>query len=414
MKGNHIKMATQYMQSPFIYKIKFKIGNIDLSNQILGISFINSINIMFQIFKINVILNKSDIVKEKIFGDKYANLTIFFKHRKYEYKLIILDHRFDSQNINSNSTSTDACNCEFKCALECDFKILSKDYVKVFHNKTLKEIIKTMSDDLGINLFLNPYELNGNKIDQVLLSHRNPVQHVLYLDKYFGLYDGPLLVFLYNKNLVIDNLNYLIKTPPVLMFNRFNYASGQNVLNPPKGIIKYCEKNENCFNFYNPLFYTNNGPKKVGIMGETIEIIAKPSTKLFYPIELKLSNICKECGVVDGFDKTFYNPELKNNKVYYIDETGYEETKFFARAFFSKKVANQFQIKFELNGYILLQHVNSIGQPFLLKSWDPNEIELNGKYILQSIEINLINSRNEWQERVVIYGMKTNFVAGRT
>ena len=392
------------------YTIELKIKDQDYSADINRVRIVSSLATSYQIILLNLFLDSNDIILKKILGQDPIKLTVSLvkegttPDESAEFDLMILNPNFSTGIKTMNSQFSQPVRTEYNIMTipRDPFQTITTNVNSIFFNKTPREIITNLIPD-GVTLKYDTDNENKNKIDQVIIPPGTLAKAIQYLDRSFGLYDGPCAMFCnYDNTLTIQNLATRIKKKEA--FTIYQLSSDD----PNSGdTIKKCGDGIN-FYTYSPMKNSYIANSKFAALSKTKKFIAKPNDQLFYVIENDLNSICKEFGLISKNDDLELDNATSERVSYDIEDTGYETDNTPLIAKISKQIANLSTLSIGIERNLPILNLMQVGNAIKLITKIVEHINLTGKYILKSSDITLTKQGGGWDNTCIIHLIRTN------
>ena len=398
------------------YDIQVKIGNLDYSNDLISLRIVSSLASSYQIVTLEMILDQTDIIFERIFGKEPINLTIRYLGRgsetqiTEEIKMELIHLRSDSKmSIRNTQAKEDNKLLErvtFITVPRNAFKTSSTLINAIYLNKTCKEIIDDIiSKNTKAKLNIDNDNLNNNKIEQIIIPPMPLNKVIRYLDNNFGIFNGASNSGFcqYDNTFNIYNLSKRITKSQI--FNIYQLATDNE---ENKDIINKCIDGENFYSF-DSLINTYSGNTKLASLSKKINHIVKPNDRLYHIITQDLEKVCSDFGANIKNKEIFIDPILNERETYKITKTGNETSDVFANSKIARSIIGLSSVLVNLEKNLPILNLMKIGEPVNLKTGTLEYIDLSGKYILKSSDLSFSREdvRN-WMSFAKLILIRTN------
>ena len=157
-------------------------------------------------------------------------------------------------------------------------------------------------------------------------------------------------------------------------------------------------------------FYTYNnissdyiGNSVFAVLAKTMKHIVKPRDTLYTLIEKDLETLSEEQGLISKNAIIRYDTNIERTK-YYTDHTGYDSSETFINT--AKKISSLAVLGVLIEKNLNVPLLIRVGEPVIFETKNPNYIDLTGKYILRSSDINFYR-QGDWQATCCLTLMRT-------
>ncbi len=408
------------------YNIRLMIKDENYSNDVSNVRISSSLATGYQIVTITINITPQNIILNKLYGQDSIKLYIYkldetegILTETMEFDLMLLNSSFDIPLSDLMITKTQMDRTEFDLITvpRLPFETMTTMVNPIFGltpngktpwtgPKTIKQMIETIvSEGITTGPKLE-YDIDSENTDEILQCCIPPTtfyKAVKELDKNFGLYNGIPVVFCqYDNTIQIMNLSGRIKKNYTLLIEHLTNQYKEEDIVKSMTDKKY-------FYTYDNLFTNYVGNSKFGVIGKTIKHIVLPSDMLYHTIEQDLSDICNDTGIVGQSkeDVTYINTSVTKRTKYYIDNNGFEKSSTFATSKLSKQISDISRLSFMIERNLAIENLIKVGSVVKLKTKTQEHIDISGKYILFSSDINWVK-QSEWQTTASLELIRTN------
>jgi hypothetical protein len=229
-----------------------------------------------------------------------------------------------------------------------------------------------------------------------------------YLDQRFGLFDGVAGVFCTNDNVIfVKNLTKkLEKNQSITIYQIVEDKDNNEVIqNSLSGKVFYT---------YAPIKTDHAGNAKAATLSPTMKSIVKPKDTLFHTITKNISDVynqfsCAYRNSTTKINEFIMDPAISIEKRirYFTEDTGneYSETQFNSR--YGRSLSNMSTISIKIERNIVLENLLNVGECVKFNVDMIELIDLSGKYILWSSDINF-QKKGEWECTAGLNLMRSN------
>jgi hypothetical protein len=173
------------------------------------------------------------------------------------------------------------------------------------------------------------------------------------------------------------------------------------------------EKSADGKNFYTYDTVDNsyNANTKVAYMAKDIKYVVNPKDTLYHVVEHKLDELSKTSGAVyqSRMDNQFsLNLDDNVSRVQInSDHIGYEKSTTWATAKDARQMISLANISINIERNLRILNLMNVGEPVKVITKTLEYVDLSGKYILKSSDINF-SRRKDWETTVRLNLMRTN------
>jgi hypothetical protein len=398
------------------YDIQVKINNLDYSNDLISLRIISSLVSSYQIVILEMILDQTDIIFERIYGKDPINLIIRYLGRGTEnqfteeirMELIHLssDSKMTIRNTQSKEDNKFLERVTFVTVPRNAFKTTSTLINEIYINKTCKEIISDfVSKNTKAKLNIDNDNINNEKIEQIVIPPMPLNKVIRYLDNNFGIYNGASNSGFCQYDNVFNVFNLSKRITKSQIFNIYQLSTdGED----NKKIINKCIDGENFYS-YDSLVNTYSGNTKLASLSKKINHIVKPSDRLYHIISQDLEKICSDFGANVKNKELFIDPILNERETYKTTQTGNELSDVFANSRIARSIIGLSNVIVNLEKNLPILNLMKIGEPVMLKTGTLEYIDLSGKYILKSSDLSFSReSVRNWMSFAKLILIRTN------
>jgi len=402
----------RYWSPSRTYEFELKIGNRDLTPDLYKLTVVTGIDFPYQTFQLELFLDPSDIILEKIYGQQEIKLVSTFfatapniPNDVIEFDLMYLsgDLNLQIQNTIQDKQDVKRVPISFTAVPRDAFKIMSNYVNDVYENASVAYVVEDLVrkskgivqyDNVGRNLTIT---------DQIIVPPTTLYQAIKHLNRTFGLFDGWLgLWCAYDRKLYLKNLSSKMKSSN--LFTVYQFAS--NVDNSE--IIQKLD--EKTYYTTQPIQTSYNGNTKFAIYAPTMKHIVKPKDKLSYTIELNLESFSKDYGIISKKNKIFFDNlaiNSSNRKRIYKDHTGYENTQSFINANMAEEIGDLTELEIKLERFLKLKSLMNVGESVKFVSKIDDYKDLTGDYIMRGSQLNFTKAK-DWESSAILKLIRTN------
>jgi len=381
------------------YDLQLKIKGLDYSNDLYRLRLTSSVNSPYQIVSLDMFIDPNDIILERIFGRDPLKLNIRllgdveYISEQIDLELMYIKGGFQLGMKNEYSEIRQSDRSSFNIIAVCrnPFKTITYPVNEVYLDTTIEGILEDLVSKSGSTLQIDKEGLNDEKIDQIIVPSTTLYKSIQYLDRRFGIFRGACVVFCrYDNKLFIKNITS--KTKMNQTFTVYQLASDS----PDNTKIISSSLDGHTFYTYDKIDtrYSNN--VKFSVAANIEKYIMTPKDQLYYVLEKNLKDICSENGVIYQNKNVEFDSILEQRETSIKDPCAYETSDTFVVAKMSKYIANMSTVSVNLERNLPILNLINIGEAVKLVCKTVEYIDVSGKYILKSTDIDF-RKEKDWQ-----------------
>jgi hypothetical protein len=396
------------------YEFELKVGSFDLSNDLISLNIITSVDLPYQTFLLTFFVDPKDFITEEIFGQKPIKLVVKllatdqFPQEAINFELMYLhsDMELQTQMQNPAEYQKDRTQVTISAVSRTAY-ITMNTIVNSIHAGTFVETaITSMVSSSGASLKYDQNGKNTEVIDQILVPPSTLYQTLRYINRTWGIYDGAPAIYCSYDNIVhIKNMTNKMRQAQTFTIYQMGTDSDNTEL------ISKCNDGKHFYTIY-PLSTKYEGNSVFALLAPTQIYVVKPRDRLFENIQINLEDFSKTKGLIDKNKTIFFDKQaLKSDTRVSIhkDHTGYETDQSFINANMSQKIMNVTELNATIERSIKILNLMNVGEPVLVTSKTNEQDRLAGKYILRTSEIRF-NKSKDWESSAVMNLIRTNRV----
>jgi hypothetical protein len=396
------------------YDLQLSIKDIDYTVKLRRLSIATSITVPWQTVTLSLEMDSNDMVLDKIYGQDPIELNIRtlgatgLPTEQVIIDLMFLDSNYDlvMKSANSQKDMKDPTLIEITTVCREAFQTMTTVVNSLYYDSDIQSVINNLVQNriTGASLNYDSQGTNNEKIDQIIIPPTTFHQAILYLNHYFGVYDGLLGFFcLWDNIIYLKNLTKKPVTSDVFKIHQLasDTPAGDIISAPADGKSFYT--NESVETLY-------IGNSIVAVTAPTLKYIVKPKDTLSHTIDINMNTFAGSYGIIAKNKKIFFDTEAigSNRQRIYTNHTGYEKTKSFINANLAKEIAEMSLLNISLNSKNLaLLNLMNIGEAVKFESKIADYTQMNGKYILKSSEL-AFEKLKDWEIYANINLIRTN------
>lgn len=397
------------------YEFKLIIGDEDYSNDIVRISIQSSTLTPYQNVFLELFLDPTDLITNKIYGETKIAFTIILKGDTNQADtMVVMDLMFlktstqySMQRSSEAQTATQKTRQSIiiETVLRNAYKTMNTVVNNIFYNADSETIITTLVNSIQSKPKLE-YDTNGKntlRFDQLLIPPSTLFRTINYLDRIYGIFNGILSVNCFYDNTVrIQNLSKKIQTDQALTIYQLATDIDQS---------KILESNDpTVFYTKEPVNLINRGNSIISVVSPSTVYIVKPRDQLFRNLSFSTSDVGISYGITDKRREVKWDKEAiseNSRKVYRTNQTGYDTDQVFSISDISKKIQDVSVISIGLQHNLPILNLMKVGASV---NFIPQVVDykpIGGMYVLRSSDIGWVRSK-VWESWARLNLMRTN------
>jgi hypothetical protein len=423
------KASDVYFKQNRLYDIIVKIKNLDYTKDLVSVDFASSLSTAYQVVDLVFSLDPNDVIIEEVFGGAPIKLSITLYRENtfpgpridvdlmYVKSDFLLTEKTQASSI-GDQTIKDRTPLLITTVAREPFKIMTTLVNDVFIGNTIREVITSLSSDVGATLKMDSDGENTEVIDQVCIppttfykaiKEHNRMKTDLFdgfLDQRFGLFMGTPGVFCqYDKTVNIKNLTSKLKKSQI--FTVYQLSSQTDAKIQDK-IFNECMKG-NTFYTYDTIRTDYSGNAKFAELGKDIYHIVKPNKTITSLVTQDLETIAKTYSLFYSEKNTdLFIDKSTNRTKYYNEDTGYNTSPTVFNSRFGRLLSDLSSITLNLERNLPVMSLIDVGECVKFKPQTLEYNDLEGKYILWSSILKFRRPSGDWASTATINLIRTN------
>lgn len=394
-------------------EFELKIEDVDLTNDVYKITILTSVDVPYQTFIIELFLDPTDVILEKIYGQNpikfktmlYAETSPHVPKEVIETELMYVDgnHPMVMLVQNPETTQKDRQSITITAVPKDAFKTMTTFVNDIFQGNKIENAITDIVNTTGATLKYDNNGKNTEVIDQIIIPPATLYQCLKYINRTWGIFNGPPAIYcLYDNTIYLKNMSLKMKTSHKLTVWQLALdAKTSDIISQTEG--------ETTFYTIHDLNTKYRGNSVFSVLAPTMKHIVKPRDRLSHTIEINLEQFSKQYGLIAKSDKIFFDKtSLTSGRVsIYKDHTGYELTQSFINANYSKDIANITDMQVIIEQSFKLKDLMEVGEGVQVRSQVSTAEPLVGKYILRGTEMSFTKAK-DWESSAKLFLIRTN------
>lgn len=407
------------------YGISCKVGKFDITNDLIQMSIVSSVEIPYRTYVLDFFLDPDDMILEKIYGQDPIKITIKvfgssenIPHEIIETNVMALGSKFDLLMKDSMPEIPDKIRSSVRIrAVPLEgYRSMTSFVNGVYIGKNLRTIVTELATRAGATLLYDGVGENVREYDQIIVPPAPLYKALKYLDRTFGFFNG--LAGIYSSSTKIQRTSAIVGNikPRIYLRNmtegkRFSEISITQLSTDNR-------KQEDLMNIFDgKTFYTYNqveteytGNTIFSMYGNKMKHIVKPRNTLYKTIELDTEEFAKNYGITTKKDLAlFHSVQGQEKRIsFFKDHTGYDDTETHIRAIHTKYFAQMSILKVHLEKWLILENLMNVGISARFNSKIQDVRDLTGNYVLKFSLVHFIRSPRDWECGVTLHLVRTN------
>lgn len=395
------------------YEFNLKIGDLDMTNDLIKLTIITSIDMPYQTFVLDVFVDAHEFVLNEIYGQKPIMLTSILKAtseyplEEIEYELMYLDSNMPliSQAQITSDLQIDRAQISITAVGRNPYISMNKTVNRLYQGVKIEDVLEDIVPDSGaIDFIYDKKGRNEEVIDQILLPPTTLYKQIKYLDRTFGVFNGAMALFCLHDDIVyLKNLNEKMKASHAFTIHQLATDADNT------DVFGKCEDGKNFYTIRD-IDTTYKGNSAFGVLAPRIIHVVKPRDKFAVNIINDLEDFSKKHGLISKSTKIFYDKEAlsyRNRIAVHGEQTGYDENESFITARYAKKVSALTEMTVTVEQSMKLLNLMNVGEAVFLNSNTADTRDLTGAYILRASELTFMRQR-DWESLAKLNLIRTN------
>jgi len=401
---------SRYWTPDTTYNIILKVGNIDLTPDLVSLRIITSIDLPYQTFMLQLFYDPNSMILNEIYGQKPIKLIINllatnrFPLETTIFELMYLESEMELEMQISvpQNIQKDRKPVVITAVPRAAYKTMNYYTNSTYLSKTLNEVISDLVSPTNATLRYDSEGRNNLTIDQLLIPPNTLYKNLWYVDKTWGLFKGVPAIFCSYDNVVhIKNLSKKMNRNQ--KFTIYQLSLDQDNTE----IIEKCTDGKSFYTTEN-IKTSYKGNTIVALLAPKQRAIVKPSDRLYYMFETTLTDVAKEYGVIAKNDKIHFDDLLSTeSRISTISAVGYDLDDTFFITSVTQQLANVTDLGIRITGSLHILNLMEVGEPIQVVSKITDKTNILGKYILSTSEI-AFDRVKTWETSASLHLIRTN------
>lgn len=397
------------------YDFTLRVGDLDLSTDLQRVEIRSAVTIPYPHIFLDIFMDAEDILEEQLFGQQPIKLIIRL-HGKEPALLETIDFKFDLLYIDTESdykpsqasSITDQVErtiVRLKTVPSSAYKTMSTMVNGLYFNQTPFNIISDLMQYVpGAELQYDPVGRSTLAIDQLVIPPSTLYQVIKYLDRTYGIFNGPLGLYCsFDNKIRVQNLSTKVKTGQQLTLHMLATDVDNSKVMTTEDATQFYTKEQ--------IIHTYTGNTMFSTLAPSVQYIVKPSNALYASLDIDLESLAKSYGVIERNNpKIYYNSDAidpTRRIVIEKDQTGYELDTTFINAELSQKLVNMSVVVATIEGNLPTLNLMTVGEHVKIKAQVDSQLKVGGAYILKGSDIQFMKA-TAWESFARIHLVRTN------
>ena len=407
-----------YWHPDVTYDFTLRIGENDYSTDLVRVEIRSAVNLPYQHIFLDIYMDPRDILSEELFGQQPLKLIIRLKGKEpggfgddieFDLMYINTEGEFAPAQQSYLTDQWERSIVRLKTVCSKPYQTMSKMVNNIYFNATPNTIISDLiNNNTNAKLNYDPMGQSSLAIDQLLIPPTTIYRVVKYLNRTYGVFDGPLGFHCsFDNKVKVQNLSTKVRNAQ--KFTLYLIATDRE---NEDDVYKGNDDGETSF-FYTKSAVSNayQGNSIFAAAAPTRRYIVKPRNTLYQRIDVNLQSFSKKYGVIErNNDSIYYNiqtidPEKRIS--YHKDQTGYDTDQTFINANLSPQVVDMSTLSADIEGNLPVLNLMEVGEHIKVISHVDDHLKLGGAYILKGSDIQFMKART-WEAAAKIFLSRTN------
>ncbi|MFW9871845.1 MAG: hypothetical protein ACFFG0_02000 [Candidatus Thorarchaeota archaeon] len=403
---------SRYWTPTRTYEFALKVGSKDITNDVHKVSILTSIDVPYQTFVIDLIIDSNDFILEEIYGQKPLKLTsTLLETSQVPQEIIEFDLMYLSSDMPINikvdiaeGKQKDRMPISIIAVARQPYKTMNTFVNEIAQGQTVASVIQTLVSNTNATLKMDSGGQNNTVIDQILVPPSTLYKCLGYINKTFGIFDGMPGIYCSHDN-VINIKNLTRKMNQAQAFTV--YQLGLNVDNDK--IIERCSDGKHFYTIRD-IDTSYKGNSVFAVLAPQMNFVVKPRDRLYHTIGVDLESFSQNYGLISKSNKIFFDKTALSTDsriTTYKDHTGYELTSSFINANFTKNIGHITETALVVEQSLRILNLMNVGESVEVISATSETSEITGRYILRRSELSFSKSK-EWSATGLLTLIRTN------
>lgn len=425
MAGTQNRSA--YNQPTRNYALTCKVGKVDLTNDLVQMSIISSVEIPYRSYILDFFLDPDDMIIEKIYGQTPIKLSIKvygtsegIPHEIIETNLMALGNKFDILMKDTQPQIPDKIRSSIRVrAVPLEgYSVMTAFVNGVYLGSNLRTIVTDLVSKAGGELLYDGLQENTTTYDQIIVPPSPLYKALQYLNRTFGFFNG--LAGIYSSTAKVQrrsNAAIVANLKPRVYIRNMTEGKKFSDITITQLSTDSNQQEELLNIFDGKTFYTYNsveteyvGNTIFSMYGNKMKHVVKPRDELYRTIELDTEEFAKEYGITTNKKlDLFHSIQAQNKRTsFFKDHTGYDDSQTHIRAIHSKFFAQMSVLKVHLEKWLILENLLNVGTSATFRSKIQDVRDLTGNYVLKFSLTHFVRATRDWECGVTLHLIRTN------
>jgi len=394
------------------YDFILKIGDEDRSTDLTKVEIRSTVSAPYQHIFLDVLMDAHDLLLYDMFGQQLIKLSIILKGKvpedleqvNFELMYIDTDTEYRTGQASDQGDQFERTKVRLKTVCVDAYRTMSTMINKIYFNKTPYDIITDLASIVGAEIEYDTAGRSSLAIDQLLIPPTTFYNVVNYLDRTYGVFNGPMAFHTtYDNKIKLQNLN---SKPNMAQAITLHLLATDMNMEPITTSM-----DPKVFYTTSPVVSSYKGNAVFSVEAPIIKYIVKPRNVLSNTINVELESFAYTYGIIEKNNpRIYYNSSAINSSKrigYEKDQTGYDNDRTFIVANLSQNIADMATTIATVSGNLPTLNLMVVGDHVKIISHSADHIKLGGSYILKGSDIQFVKATT-WESMARLYMTRTN------
>lgn len=405
------------------YDFQMKIKDLDYTNDLISVKILSSLSTAYQVVMLRLLVDPTDLILKEVFGTDPIKLNIRLlgqtevssEEVNFDLMLLKTDFKLTETVQSTSQAQKDRSPVTITTVCSSPFKTMTTLVNDVYTETTVRDVVESLASKIGATLEFDSDKENTENIDQICIppttfykiikeaDYNSPDAFDGFIDKNFGYFEGVPGIFCQHDNTVyIKNLT--AKMTKNQTFTIYHLASDAD----NKEIIEKSIDGEN-FYTYDAVDNSFSGNARYAALAPTLKYNVNPKDKLYNTITQNLDEVCSKFGLIHQNKTIQTDPTIsESTRISYDNSgTGLDSSELLYNSRVARSVADLATLSVGLEKNLPILRLMDVGESVKFNTGISEFVDLSGKYILWSSELNFVKS-GDWSSVARINLVRTN------
>lgn len=405
--------SSRYWSPSRTYEFELKIGKVDLTPDLVSLQILTSIDLPYQTFLLELLIDPTEIILQKIYGQEPLKLksklfatssSLPLEEIQFELMYLSSDMPVEVSIQTHEQGQKSRYPVTFTCVARNAYTTMSTLVNFVHQGKKVSDVIADMVDFVGAKLDYDSQGENPDVMDQILTPPSSLYKNLRYLNRTFGIYDGMAAMFCTHDNKVtIKNLTHKMKKSDQFIIYQLPLSADNQKL------VESCNDGKRFYTTQN-MESRYKGNAAFAYLAPKMRYVVKPKDRLFEKIDIELESFSQEYGLISKGKEMFYDSKAMPTKTriaLHKDHTGYEMSETFIRSQLSRSISSLTEMTVQVQQSMKILSLMNVGEAVKIDTKMDATVDFTDLYILKASNINFQRVK-DWESSADLFLMRTN------